>query len=414
LTSALAFVACCVGCAPAAPTPSEPAAAADQAAREGLEVRGPARPAEPSTSELGEAPALAPTRVEPAPTRPKIDVPSPAYLLADEVSPGVRRFVEARREAGAAGSVWAGPLAGNGGRDVVIYVPPTVDPEARVRPVFHFHGTYSEHLEPEAAGVAKKKWVGWNRLDQTLAAADALAQAHEQNVVVIYPISAGRRIEPEWVGWSNKQYDRLWMKAESFAQLHRDVLGVLERELGIPATALDDRLVAEGHSAGGIALWNIAAGGRDRGAGLVTDYLFLDASFQDWADGCHAAIERHGLDARLTMVITDQGIADAWAGRSPWCTEAPEHAAAWPRYRAECEPLLTKKPNTKPAGSDVSCRVLAADAESWPRQRAWCEAMQTDMKGVRGVFVHRTKVPHGQQIEHFLGGLELPDDWWID
>lgn len=407
-----------VACAPAASDPSTP------------EAGGVGEPSSPVTDRVIAAPsAEAPSDPDAGETsgsvhssassngpheKPRVAVPANSYRLASGVTAPVRAFVEARQDAGHPGTLWAGPLMGNGGRDVLIYVPPTVEAEAPVRLVFHFHGTYSEHLEPEAPGVKKKKWVGWNRLEQTLEAADALAMERPKNVVVVYPLSAGRRIEPEWVGWANKQYDRLWMKAqgESFAELHAGVVEVLEDELGVPPAALDDDLVVEGHSAGGIALWHIAAGGPGRGADLVSEFLFLDAGFQDWADGCFEAIERHDLDARLSMVITDGGIADPWGGRTPWCTQAPENAKRWPSVQAECEPLLETRPSQKPEGGDVSCRQLAADAAQWPRQSRWCEDMKTDMSSVPRVYVHRTKVAHGKQIAHFFGGLELPADWW--
>ena len=132
-----------------------------------------------------------------------------------------------------------GQLAGNGGRDVLIYIPPGADDAAAFRLVFHFHGTHSEHVERRAPGVAKEVWVGWDRLTQTLEGAAALQAAVADNVALVYPFSAGKRMEPEWQGWSNKAYDRMWMRpappkfTDDFAALHREVTAVLTGELGV-------------------------------------------------------------------------------------------------------------------------------------------------------------------------------------
>jgi hypothetical protein len=36
--------------------------------------------------------------------------------------------------------------------------------------------------------------------------------------------------------------------------------------------------------------------------------------------------------------------------------------------------------------------------------------MKDEMRGIEGVFVHTTRIAHGEQPRHFVGALELPDD----
>jgi hypothetical protein len=53
----------------------------------------------------------------------------------------------------------------------------------------------------------------------------------------------------------------------------------------------------------------------------------------------------------------------------------------------------------------------ASNPEAWDEYKEWCEMMENEMKGVDNVYLHRTKVPHGKQPLHFLGGRDLPDAW---
>jgi hypothetical protein len=286
---------------------------------------------------------------------------------------------------------------------VLIYIPPDPDPKADFRLVYHFHGTHSEHMQRKAPGVPKKKWVGWNRLQQTMAAIDDLQGRGPHNVALVYPFSAGKRREPARAGWNNREYDRMWMRpdpapgfTDAFADLHAQVRALLVDEFGVHAGHLPARVLAEGHSAGGIALRNIAASGTP----LVEEYLFLDASFQDWADGCWAAIQEHKLDARVTIVVTERGIADPFAGRDPWCTRLAAEAA----LQAEC----TEGREHPPSAPKRSCDELREAARSQPRYEAWCAGLESDMKDTPGVRIHRTRISHGEQPRHFSGGLELP------
>ncbi|MEZ4452597.1 MAG: hypothetical protein R3B09_24270 [Nannocystaceae bacterium] len=363
------------------------------AASEGSSAAAPE--GEGSTPAASEAPARPPGgRSDLAPSRRLVDPGAQAGLreLVAELPPG--------------GNVWVGALAGNGGRDVLVYVPPGAGDDASFRVVFHFHGTNSEHVERRAPGVPKERWVGWDRLTQALEGAAALQEAVADNVALVYPFSAGKRMEPEWKGWSNKVYDRMWMRpapptyTDDFATLHREVQAVLVEQLGVHPSKLPTRVLAEGHSAGGIALWNIARSGTT----LVHDYLFLDAGFHEWGDGCHDEIRAHGVDARVILVICEGGIADPMRGPDPWCVEMPALAATWPEVQATC----AADPALRPRRDRPACARWRKLAEDWPRVKAWCEAMKDDMRGVPDVIVLRTRVAHGKQPRAFFGGLQIP------
>ena len=355
---------------------------------------------------------------------PENDEP-PAEVIADSklvehfvVDPTVApSLIEFSQDLAQAGSLWLGKLEGNGGRDVLIFIPPGAKDAAQFEFVYHFHGTYSEAFVRPAEGLDKQEWVGWDRLQQTLEAMIELqGQAgHEHNVALIYPFSAGKRLEPGHKGWSNDMYDRMWMLPadppdpnyrDSFAKLHDEVTAILRDEFGAHPSKLHGPVLAEGHSAGGIALRNVAVAGTD----LVGEYLFLDAGFKSWADGCWHAIQAASASAtasasaRVTMVITDEGIADPLAGRDPWCADLERDAALWTDRQSWCATRMDRKPS----GSESTCAELEQYAEEWKDYDAWCQDMKTDMQNVPGVAVIRTKVVHGSQPRRFSGGLGLP------
>jgi len=288
--------------------------------------------------------------------------PSGPRLVDEATQPELAKRVRMRSGAGA---LWVGPLPGNGGRDVVVYVPPGQEPSADVTMVVHFHGTYGERMAKKKEGMRKREYIGGVRLRQTLDAMDELA-ARGEAVALVYPVSSGKRKPGGVSGWWNYDFDAEWMEpddttGESFAALVSDARGVLEDSLGVPSDRVLPTVLAEGHSAGGMALYNIA----QRDDGLVHEYLFLDAAFEGWADGCHRGIRRRGTGARMTIVMTVRGIADPFAGRTPWCT--------WPENEAD----------------------------------AWCEALRSEMQDVADVRVVRTKVRHGDHPRRFSGGLSL-------
>ncbi len=346
-----------------------------------------------------------PAREGAAAEDPGSSVPLRARKISTSTRPGLVEFADALESEGA---LWIGQLPGNGGRDVAIFVPPGTDPHGDFRLVVHFHGTYSENVAREQSGVPKKAWVGWNRIQQTIDAMTELQARGDVNVALVYPISAGKRMEPEWKGWSNKMYDRMWMTTvpgdarytDDFEQLLADATEVLSTQLGVARARIRPQVLAEGHSAGGIALRNVAAAGTTR----VEEYVFLDASFQDWADGCFDAVRSQRAAALVTLVITDGGIADPFGNRDPWCTELESASRGWPGYAEACE----GHPQRHPAGASKTCEQLERAASAWPDYAAWCEGLKNDMEDEPGVFVFRTKVPHGKQPRHFGGGLGLP------
>jgi pimeloyl-ACP methyl ester carboxylesterase len=353
--------------------------------------------------------------VEPAP-EPEPEPPAPVqadsaieakFEVDPQAQPGLVAFAAATTQAG---SLWIGKLEGNGGRDVLIYIPPGADDAAPFELVFHFHGTYSEHVEQQREGLEKKKWVGWNRLSQTLAAVDELQQTRPYNVALIYPFSAGKRLEPGHKGHSNTAYDRMWMDPaqppdyrDDFAKLHAEVEALLTSKFGVHPSKLPAEVIAEGHSAGGMALFNIAINGSPR----IREFLFLDASFQDWADGCFDAVKRSKAKAKLTLVVTTKGIADPFVGRTPWCTDLEQDVALWAEVASSC----ADKPERKIAGSDWTCAELELRDQEWREDYGdWCTAMKDEMRGVPEVTLVKTRVTHGDQPRHFVGGLELPAD----
>lgn len=328
------------------------------------------------------------------------------WIVRPTVGDGLRAFAEQRPRRGA---LFVGPLPGNGGRDVVVYVPPDANPGEKFEIIHHFHGTYSERIQEPGPGVPKKQWVGWNRLEQTMDAAEELQAKRPYNVVLVYPLSAGKRLEPDRKGWSNVAYDRMWMRPvagsseeERFDRFHEEVLAVLHDEFGVTASQLGERVFVEGHSAGGIALLNIAMSGSRH----PTHYLFQDASFQGWADGCYAALRTADSAAQVIIVITDEGMADAVGSWRPWCLELEAEAAAFAEHRAWC----ARNPGRTPRRSKRPCEALATAAELWPTSRDWCDGMKkNDLADWPAVTVHRTKVPHGDHPRHFMGGLHLPE-----
>ena len=348
-------------------------------------------------------PATAPdVRAEVEPDAPS--AVKPATIVAPDVLPGLARFADAHQ---AGGTLWIGKLAGNGGRDVVIYLPTEFAPEAAVRLVFHFHGTYSERISEPGDGKPKKEWVGWERLAATMEAIAELQAKREDNVALVYPLSAGKRPDPGHTGWFNKDYDRMWMLGaqygDDFDALYDQAVEVLT-ELGVSRTRLAPHVIAEGHSAGGLALKNIAADGTER----VSEYLFLDASFQSWADGCFAALQERGSKARVTIVLTDKGIADPIEGRDPWCTTWPQWAAAWPTHEHACAVSKREPRKAKPVGAPTDCEAMKIAAEQWSGYEQWCRDLADGFAAVPNVTLVRTKVTHGDQPRRFSGGLDLP------
>jgi hypothetical protein len=347
----------------------------------------------------------------PAPVIADSDIHTGAWVDAG-VQPGLATFAAELETTNGTASIWIGKLDGNGGRDVLIYVPANADNKKPFELVFHFHGTYSESVAKPLPDMPKREWVGWDRLTQTIAAMDELQAKQPYNVALIYPFSAGKRLEPGHKGWSNVAYDRMWMDGvappnyrDDFARLHEESLALLVDTFGVHPSKLPETVIAEGHSAGGIALLNIAV----HGSPHVREYIFLDASFQSWADGCHAAVKDSGAQAKLTLVVTDKGIADPFEGRDPWCIDQEADAALWQERASWC----ATRPDEEVPGCDWTCTELEQRAIEWRDDyEPWCTAMRAGMQGVDGVLLIETKVVHGDHPRRFSGGLELPADRW--
>ena len=141
----------------------------------------------------------------------------------------------------------------------------------------------------------------------------------------------------------------------------------------------------------------------------MREYIFLDASFQSWADGVYDAIKGQTPQPQLTMVVTNKGIADPYAGRDPWCLELEAAPELWATHQAWCEED-PKRATKKPKRLAFTCEELEAQAREWLDYEDWCREMKDDMRNVDKVDVVRTKVFHGNQPEHFSGGLELPEE----
>ncbi|HET6582966.1 MAG TPA: hypothetical protein VFG69_05960 [Nannocystaceae bacterium] len=386
------------------------------------------------TREPSPAPTVSPTPAAPArresAATPPPAVAAPAVVVADSTLPTHRRIVSEKATSGLVafvdampkgGLAWVGPLAGNGGRDVLVYVPPGARNDRDFQLVVHFHGTHSQRVQAKAPGLPKKVWVGWDRLQQTIDAVGELQSKGEKNVALVYPLSAGKRREPGKTGWYNKEYDRMWMDSapsdpssrpsgpeytDSFDTMHDEVIAILTEELGAHPSKLRGKAIAEGHSAGGLPLFHIARNRTEH----VGEYLFLDASFQSWADGCWKEVQAAKSGALVSIVVTINGIADPFGKPDPWCIEWERDAALWKEHRRTCTAATHEPP-----GSERTCGELEVIAKEWEEDyREWCEAMKNDMRDVPGVFVLRTKIPHGKQPRHFVGGLELPADRYTE
>lgn len=223
------------------------------------------------------------------------------------VNQGMQQFIDEELKSKEGAKVWAKNLEGNGGRSVLTYIPPGVDLKANnLRIIYHFHGTYSEEvIKPHPALDSKK--VGWNRLEQTVNAIDQLAQNGE-NVILVYPLSEGSRKTPG--DKKTRAYDRQWMAKnqpsdkgivnDDFDKLHQDILN----EIGIQPNQITS-IEAQAHSAGGIALRNMAQSGTK----LINSYRFLDASYTGWAEDCYEASRKNGKPD-IYLLVADSDVRD--------------------------------------------------------------------------------------------------------
>jgi len=185
-------------------------------------------------------------------------------------------------------------LAGNGGRQVVIYIPQGFDPSQPTEIDYHFHGMHGNWIDvpfPKLDGTGKyyhygKIGLGANRITQALSA----SQKH-RNMILVYPLSAGQRSTVGSTAWKNG-YDSEWMKKDNstnddIALLHRETLSQLSTMLGQEINS--PSVTLSGHSAGGIAVRNAVA------SGFSPDKVkFLDASYGNWASSAYKKVKNNG------------------------------------------------------------------------------------------------------------------------
>ncbi|PIZ72156.1 hypothetical protein COY07_03500 [Candidatus Peregrinibacteria bacterium CG_4_10_14_0_2_um_filter_43_11] len=191
---------------------------------------------------------------------------------------------------------WVGKLAGNGGRDVAILVPPGYNPDLPTEVVYHFHG--SDHtigMKVPKGGSKGKLSVGEDRFSQVISAAE-IRDRSKRNVIVVYPLSTtnATRVLKSHSG-NTHYYDNNWMKAgytqkgdeklDNMNDLHTQTMTVLQKQLGINPTNID--ITFKGHSAGGKPLMNLSSSFTPPSNVGKLRFDFLDASYGNWADTCY-------------------------------------------------------------------------------------------------------------------------------
>ncbi len=238
-------------------------------------------------------------------------------LIANEnASEGVQTMAEL-----APGRSWVGKLEGNGGRDVMIYVPENFDYEKPYELIYFFHGTgamvidkpevdlsgenFGQYLPGKNSGAwyknkeLREPCVGVRAMNQVLGAAER-AQDEGRNQVVVYPLSEVSRGTAQLPDGSYKRQDLKWMRPtdtdDSMFVLNKEARGILEWELDVKADV--QQITLKGHSAGGAPLGNIL------GSGFPADRVdFLDATY--WSIGYKGTPNayRKAMEANPNMEI---------------------------------------------------------------------------------------------------------------
>lgn len=226
--------------------------------------------------EASEDPAgdLAEKPKEKAPSAPLVETPEANIMkIADQFE----------------GSKFVQRMPGNGGRQVLVYVPKGFDPSKPAEIAYHFHGTHGHLVDvprPPLKGagpVYKRKTgtigAGSNRMTQAISSIQDQVSSGKRNVILIYPLSAGRRGKVGGPAYE-QGYDNDWMKKgndskDDMAQLHNDTLKAVKEKLGV--TVNNPAVTVSGHSAGGTAIRNIL------NSGFKPDKVkFLDATYGSW------------------------------------------------------------------------------------------------------------------------------------
>jgi len=209
------------------------------------------------------------------------------------------------------GNRWIGRLSGNGNREVIIYIPKGSDASKPFELIYHFHGTDSHLIGeeipelPNTSKHYKKKVgdmsVGANRIGQVLKSSEEIGEEGKRNIIVVYPISKGRRGKEGSIAHKNA-YDDDWMKkgndtGDDMGKLHTEVLSALEEDFNTHPKI--DKITAKGHSAGGRPLQHIAS------SGFKLDRIdFLDASYGKWAKRCYEDAIRFNPDLEMNLFVT--------------------------------------------------------------------------------------------------------------
>jgi len=126
-----------------------------------------------------------------------------------------------------------------------------------------------------------------------------------------------------------------------------------------------------------------------------------------WSDRCWAAVAGDPGGAKVTLVVTDHGMADPYGERDPWCETMPEDFAVWNSVADYCR-SADKPHKDVPPGHARSCDAMKEAHELWPEVKQWCADWKRDFADNPRVTIVRTKVVHGKQPRHFSGGLEIP------
>jgi hypothetical protein len=250
--------------------------------REGTEEKPPKEVGNMAEDEAG--------KQEPA--HEKTTEKTPESLVSPDTHPKIADYLKTLPEAN---RIKVEKMPGNGNRETLMYVPPGTDPSKPVHLIYHFHGR-GRGYQP----YARRAGGGRNSFEQSLDATRALA-AQGENVVLVYPLSSEQIDRPE--KWQHKG----WMKgSESLDTLHANTKDSLKRDFGIDQIG---SVIVEGHSAGGQALMNIA----ESGSQVADEYLFLDASYSNWAEKCHQYSKKYNPKAHMKLVVKEGTLTDEGA-----------------------------------------------------------------------------------------------------
>jgi len=153
---------------------------------------------------------------------------------------------------------------GLGGRPASVVTHDDFDPSRPYKLIYHFHGTHGEDPDNN------------DRFARTMG---TFAEETDPQTVIVYGLSSPERAQES----ERYQYDSEW--PEDMALFHEEVLSVMEHRFSAPA-ANAEKVILEGHSAGGRALQNCAEQGFP-----ADSYVFLDATYGNWGEDTYDALD---------------------------------------------------------------------------------------------------------------------------